>query len=165
MGLITEVTELLVKSQIFMQISKVLYKFFFQFLKSFSGFWLHFSVIVNSVFIPLQALDDPNNICISQRNFAIGIAIAGLILMLMVVAAFLILLARRRSRKEISTTGSSIYSGPYTNTAYSHSSQNNQNSTARFRHTWFTQPPSLQSSVPQGLQDYCNLQQEVRNRT
>lgn len=69
-----------------------------------------------------KALDDPNNICISQRHFAIGIAIAGLILMLMVVAAFLILLARRRTRKDISTTGSSIYSGPYTNTAYSHSS-------------------------------------------
>ncbi|XP_054281322.1 uncharacterized protein LOC128998990 [Macrosteles quadrilineatus] len=69
-----------------------------------------------------KALDDPDNICISQRNFAIAIAVAGLILMLMVVAAFIILLARRRSRKEISTTGSSIYSGPYTNTAYSHSS-------------------------------------------
>lgn len=66
-------------------------------------------------------LDDGNNICISQRNFAIGIAIAGLILMLMVIAAFIILLARRRGRKDISS-GSSIYSGPYTNTAYSHSS-------------------------------------------
>ncbi|KDR07206.1 Cuticlin-1, partial [Zootermopsis nevadensis] len=66
--------------------------------------------------------DDPNSICISQRNFAIGIAIAGLVLMLAVIAAILILLARRRHRKEASTTGSSIYSGPYTNTAYSHSS-------------------------------------------
>ncbi|XP_075218825.1 zona pellucida domain-containing protein piopio [Lycorma delicatula] len=69
-----------------------------------------------------KALDDPNNICISQRNFAIGIAIAGLILMLMVIAAFLILLTRRRTHKDISTSGSSIYSGPYTNTAYSHNS-------------------------------------------
>lgn len=68
-----------------------------------------------------KALDNPNNICISQRNFAIGIAIAGLILMLMVIAAFVILLTRRRSKKDISS-GSSIYSGPYTNTAYSHSS-------------------------------------------
>ncbi|KAJ9574705.1 hypothetical protein L9F63_008118, partial [Diploptera punctata] len=66
--------------------------------------------------------DDPNSICISQRNFAIGIAIAGLVLMLAVIAAILILLARRRRRKDVSTTGSSIYSGPYTNTAYSHSS-------------------------------------------
>ncbi|XP_063237137.1 cuticlin-4 [Bacillus rossius redtenbacheri] len=65
--------------------------------------------------------DDPNSICISQRNFAIGIAIAGLVLMLAVVAAILVLLARRR-KKGASTTGSSIYSGPYTNTAYSHSS-------------------------------------------
>ncbi|XP_018044227.1 PREDICTED: uncharacterized protein LOC108684426 [Atta colombica] len=68
-----------------------------------------------------RALDDPNTICISQRSFAIGIAAAGLILMLAVVAAILILLAKRR-HKSLSTTGSSIYSGPYTNTAYSHSS-------------------------------------------
>nr|CAD7568472.1 unnamed protein product [Timema californicum] len=66
--------------------------------------------------------DDPNSICISQRNFAIAIAVAGLILMLAVVAVIVILLARRRHKKEASTTGSSIYSGPYTNTAYSHSS-------------------------------------------
>ncbi|KAI4483012.1 hypothetical protein M0802_013512, partial [Mischocyttarus mexicanus] len=65
--------------------------------------------------------DDPNSICISQRSFAIGIAIAGLILMLVVIAAILVLLAKRR-HKSVSTTGSSIYSGPYTNTAYSHSS-------------------------------------------
>ncbi|ENN81248.1 hypothetical protein YQE_02342, partial [Dendroctonus ponderosae] len=60
-------------------------------------------------------------ICISQRSFAIGICIAGLILMLCVVAAILCLLARRR-KKTVSNPGSSIYSGPYTNTAYSHSS-------------------------------------------
>lgn len=66
--------------------------------------------------------EDPNSICISQRNFAIGIAVAGLVLMLAVIAAILILLARRRHRKDASNTGSSIYSGPYTNTAYSHSS-------------------------------------------
>ncbi|CAH1403601.1 unnamed protein product [Nezara viridula] len=68
-----------------------------------------------------KALENPNNICISQRNFAIGIAIAGLVLMLMVIAAFVILLTRRRTKKDVSS-GSSIYSGPYTNTAYSHSS-------------------------------------------
>ncbi|XP_049845301.1 cuticlin-4 isoform X1 [Schistocerca gregaria] len=66
--------------------------------------------------------EDPNSICISQKHFAIGIAVAGLILMLAVIAAILILLARRRHRKDVSATGSSIYSGPYTNTAYSHSS-------------------------------------------
>ncbi|XP_076267636.1 zona pellucida domain-containing protein piopio [Rhynchophorus ferrugineus] len=60
-------------------------------------------------------------ICISQRSFAIGICIAGLILMFCVLAAILCLLARRR-KKTISNPGSSIYSGPYTNTAYSHSS-------------------------------------------
>lgn len=60
-------------------------------------------------------------ICISQRSFAIGICIAGLILMLCVIAAILCLLARRRT-KSVSNPGSSIYSGPYTNTAYSHSS-------------------------------------------
>lgn len=67
-------------------------------------------------------LDDPYNICVSQRSFAVGIAIAGLVLMLLVVLATLILLTRKRTHKDISTTGSSIYSGPYTNTAYSRSS-------------------------------------------
>merc|ERR1719333_121131 len=64
---------------------------------------------------------DPNTFCISQRSFAIGIAIAGLILMTAGVVAIMILVSKRR-RKNLSTTGSSIYSGPYTNTAYSHSS-------------------------------------------
>lgn len=60
-------------------------------------------------------------LCISQRAFAIAIAIAGLILMLAVVAAVLCIMARRRG-KTVSNSGSSIYSGPYTNTAFSHSS-------------------------------------------
>ncbi|XP_015115819.1 uncharacterized protein LOC107040304 [Diachasma alloeum] len=68
-----------------------------------------------------RTINDSDAICISQRSFAIGIAIAGLILMAAVVAAILVLLAKRR-HKNVSTTGSSIYSGPYTNTAYSHSS-------------------------------------------
>lgn len=63
-----------------------------------------------------------DNICISQKNFAIGICVAGLILMLAVIAAILCLLASRRNKKTTSNTGSSIYSGPYTNTAYSHTS-------------------------------------------
>ena len=72
--------------------------------------------------LPLfQRAYDPNTFCISQRSFAIGIAIAGLILMTAVVVAIMILVSKRR-RKNLSTTGSSIYSGPYTNTAYSHSS-------------------------------------------
>ncbi|XKL65292.1 hypothetical protein PGB90_008712 [Kerria lacca] len=70
-----------------------------------------------------KALDDPYSICVSQRSFAVGIAIAGLVLMLLTVIAILIILTRKRTpRKDISTTGSSIYSGPYTNTAYSHTS-------------------------------------------
>ncbi|KAJ8926135.1 hypothetical protein NQ315_009992 [Exocentrus adspersus] len=62
-----------------------------------------------------------DSICISQRSFAIGICIAGLILMLFVVTAILCLFARRR-KKAVSIPSSSIYSGPYTNTAYSHTS-------------------------------------------
>lgn len=69
-----------------------------------------------------EELDDPNTFCLSPKTFAIGIAIAGLILMVAVIASILILISRRRRRKEDSTTGSSIYSSPYTNTAYSHSS-------------------------------------------
>uniref|UniRef100_A0A336MZ58 CSON003393 protein n=2 Tax=Culicoides sonorensis TaxID=179676 RepID=A0A336MZ58_CULSO len=60
-------------------------------------------------------------ICVSQRSFAIAIAIAGLVLMLLVVLAALCIMARR-SRKTHSSSGSSIYSGPYTNTAFSHTS-------------------------------------------
>ncbi|XP_065167858.1 cuticlin-4 [Atheta coriaria] len=63
-----------------------------------------------------------DSICISQKSFAIGICIAGLILMLCVIAAILCLLARRRHKKTSSNPSSSIYSGPYTNTAYSHTS-------------------------------------------
>ncbi|XP_018567195.1 uncharacterized protein LOC108907853 [Anoplophora glabripennis] len=62
-----------------------------------------------------------DSICISQRSFAIGICVAGVILMLCVVFAILCLFARRR-KKAVSIPGSSIYSGPYTNTAYSHTS-------------------------------------------
>lgn len=66
-----------------------------------------------------QTPDDA--LCVSQHTFAIVIAIAGLILMVAVVLAVLCIMARRR-RKTVSHSGSSIYSGPYTNTAFSHSS-------------------------------------------
>ncbi|XP_042226489.1 uncharacterized protein LOC121869304 isoform X2 [Homarus americanus] len=69
-----------------------------------------------------EVVEDPNTFCLSPKTFAIGIAIAGLILMIAVIASILILISRRRRRKEDSTTGSSIYSSPYTNTAYSQSS-------------------------------------------
>lgn len=62
-------------------------------------------------------------LCISQRSFAIAIAIAGLILMLAVIAAVLCIMARRNNKYGSSHSGSSIYSSPpYTNTAFSHSS-------------------------------------------
>ncbi|KAI9553996.1 hypothetical protein GHT06_019267 [Daphnia sinensis] len=70
---------------------------------------------------PIEENKD-DQLCISPRDFAIGIAVAGLILMIAVVAAILFLCARRRHKRVSSTTGSSVYSGPYTNTAYSHSS-------------------------------------------
>jgi hypothetical protein len=78
-------------------------------------------IIYNNISIILQAYDDTNYICMSQRSFAIGIAIASLFLLLAIIGAIFILLGKRQ-HKSISTTGSSIYSGPYTNTAYSHSS-------------------------------------------
>ena len=71
----------------------------------------------------ISRVHDPSQICFPQRDFAIAIAVAGLILILVVILAILCLLSKRRRRKDLSTTGSSIYSGPYTNTAYSsHSS-------------------------------------------
>ncbi|XP_008487234.1 uncharacterized protein LOC103524005, partial [Diaphorina citri] len=68
-----------------------------------------------------SARDDPNVWCISQRTFAITIAVAGLILMLLVLLAVCVLLTKK-SYKDISTNNSSIYSGPYSNHAYTHSS-------------------------------------------
>jgi len=96
-------------------------------IKVYSGLYVNEAQDLDDDEFP-QSLDqpdvsvyDPNTFCISQRSFAIGIAIAGLILMTAVVVAIMILVSKRR-RKNLSTTGSSIYSGPYTNTAYSHSS-------------------------------------------
>lgn len=74
--------------------------------------------VINFCLLP-QTPEDA--LCVSQRTFAIAIAVAGLILMLAVVAAVLCIMARRH-RKTVSHSGSSIYSGPYTNTAFSHSS-------------------------------------------
>ena len=83
-----------------------------------------YAILIYLFFVFLQSSKayDPSTICIPQRDFAIGIAIAGLLLIVAVIAAILILLTKRRRRKDLSTTGSSIYSGPYTNTAYSYSS-------------------------------------------
>jgi uncharacterized membrane protein len=74
-------------------------------------------------------------LCFKQRDFALAIAISGLILMIAVILLlFILCLRRRRAFKSLSETGSSsIYSGSgtnftgntrggYTNTAYSHSS-------------------------------------------
>lgn len=68
-----------------------------------------------------SARDDPNVWCISQRTFAITIAVAGLVLMLLVLLAVCVLLTKK-TYKDVSTNGSSIYSGPYSNHAYTHSS-------------------------------------------
>ncbi|XP_013772076.1 uncharacterized protein LOC106457228 [Limulus polyphemus] len=57
--------------------------------------------------------------CVSTRKFAIGIAIAGVLLMLAVMLLVACILHRRRRRKGASTACSSIYSGPYSNAAYS----------------------------------------------
>lgn len=61
-------------------------------------------------------------ICVSQRSFAIAVSITGLCLMLAVVLAVLCIMARRRDKNATSNSGSSIYSGPYTNGGYSHTS-------------------------------------------
>lgn len=60
-----------------------------------------------------------DDFCVSTRKFAIGIAIAGVLLMLAVMLLVACILHRRRRRKGASTAGSSIYSGPYSNAAYS----------------------------------------------
>lgn len=67
---------------------------------------------------PLPSVDD-DEFCVSTRKFAIGIAIAGVLLMLAVILLVVCILHRRRRRKGTSRAGSSIYSGPYSNAAYS----------------------------------------------
>lgn len=67
-----------------------------------------------------QSNSRESGFCMSSRDFAIGIAVAGLILMLAVLLLVALLIRRRRRRKDASATaGSSIYSGPYSNPAYS----------------------------------------------
>ena len=63
-------------------------------------------MILNCFLLFFQRVEDPNTFCISQRKFAIAIAIAGLILMIAVIIAILILVSKRR-RKNLSTTGDS----------------------------------------------------------
>lgn len=60
-----------------------------------------------------------DDFCVSTRKFAIGIAIAGVLLMLAVILLVACIVHRRRRKKGSSSAGSSIYSGPYSNHAYS----------------------------------------------
>lgn len=66
-----------------------------------------------------SASSSDHDFCVSSRKFAIGIAIAGVLLMLAVMLLVACILHRRRRRKGSSTAGSSIYSGPYSNHGYS----------------------------------------------
>lgn len=69
-----------------------------------------------------ESTENSQAFCISARLFAIIIAIVGIILMAAVILLVVFLVQRRRRRKDVSTTaGSSIYSGPYSNHAYSSS--------------------------------------------
>ncbi|KAG8198907.1 hypothetical protein JTE90_015119 [Oedothorax gibbosus] len=63
--------------------------------------------------------ENEEDFCLSTRKFAIGIAIAGVLLMLAIVFLVACIVQRRRRKKGTSTNGSSIYSGPYSNHAYS----------------------------------------------
>ncbi|XP_023243895.1 uncharacterized protein LOC111641874 [Centruroides sculpturatus] len=65
-----------------------------------------------------RPLTDEDDFCVSTRKFAIGIAIAGVLLVLAVLLLVACILHRRRRRKGTSTAGSSIYSGPYSNRAF-----------------------------------------------
>jgi len=69
--------------------------------------------------IPPKRLTTEEEFCISMKKFAIGVAIAMLLLMLAVILLVACILQRRRRRKGASTIASSIYSGPYSNQAFS----------------------------------------------
>ncbi|XP_034109524.1 uncharacterized protein LOC117571474 isoform X2 [Drosophila albomicans] len=90
-------------------------------IEVFSGLFVNENENANDSDEVYKEKTQEDALCVSQRTFAIAIAIAGLILMLAVVAAVLCIMARR-STKTVSNSGSSIYSGPYTTTAFSHSS-------------------------------------------
>ncbi|GFY57061.1 ZP domain-containing protein, partial [Trichonephila inaurata madagascariensis] len=70
--------------------------------------------------LPLESDLKPvsTDFCVSTRKFAAGIAVAGILLMLAVMFLVICVLHKRRRRKSASST-SSIYSGPYSNHAYS----------------------------------------------
>ncbi|XP_050669243.1 cuticlin-4 isoform X1 [Leptidea sinapis] len=86
----------------------------------FSGLYVNEADSLDNDEVTSEKKED--EICISHRNFAIGICVAGIILMICVIAAIGFILAKRRNPKTYSRTGSSLYSGPYTNTGYSHTS-------------------------------------------
>lgn len=93
-------------------------------IEVFSGLYVNENaeVIDDGYDSVLKEKNPDDAICVSQRSFAIAVSITGLCLMLAVVLAVLCILARRRDKNTSSNSGSSIYSGPYTNTAYSHTS-------------------------------------------
>ncbi|GIY10831.1 hypothetical protein CDAR_27251, partial [Caerostris darwini] len=70
--------------------------------------------------LPLESDLRPmsSDFCVSTRKFAAGIAVAGILLMLAVMLLVICVLHKRRRRKGASSA-SSIYSGPYSNHAYS----------------------------------------------
>ncbi|XP_055925868.1 cuticlin-1-like [Argiope bruennichi] len=70
--------------------------------------------------LPLESDLKPvsTDFCVSTRKFAAGIAVAGILLMLAVMFLVICVLHKRRRRKGASSA-SSIYSGPYSNHAYS----------------------------------------------
>ncbi|XP_035212618.1 cuticlin-1-like isoform X2 [Stegodyphus dumicola] len=59
-----------------------------------------------------------DDFCVSTKKFAAGIAVAGVLLMMAVMLLVVCILHKRRRRKGASSA-SSIYSGPYSNHAYS----------------------------------------------
>lgn len=89
-------------------------------IEVFSGLYVNEVSDLEEGEVTAQPSSQPEDqFCVSTRKFAIGIAIAGVLLMLAVLLLVACILHRRRRRKGSSTAASSIYSGPYSNHAYS----------------------------------------------
>ncbi|RWS31485.1 uncharacterized protein B4U80_04398 [Leptotrombidium deliense] len=89
-------------------------------LEVYSGLYVNEAEEESEVdILPPKRVTTDEEFCISMRKFAVGVAIASLLLTLAVILLVICILQRRRRRKDASTTASSIYSGPYSNRAYS----------------------------------------------
>ncbi|KAG1656595.1 Cuticlin-1 [Nymphon striatum] len=91
-------------------------------LEVFSGFYVSEADEVGpgeEADLVSEPTEDKEGFCVSRKWFVIGMTLAGFLLMIFVLLCVCCLVHRRRRRKDDTPNSSSIYSGPYSNQAYS----------------------------------------------